>query len=353
MALPFRRPAAAVGALLLAAAGTVSTGCRGEYREYRVGDRSLDRQVRELLTLLEQERGGADQRFMIVQEISKTLRAAGAPRRQLLFLTTYVETHPADPYNAYYLMAVAEGYRDLGQDPLAAHYYERILRNYTDAAVRGRSIHLTALDELIALEEDPQRLVGFYQALIGRFGDTIDVGRSHFFLGRAYEALGEWEQAVAAYQVYLQHPGTEIPGFPHGHREVLGKVNLHFSDKSWVMDDLDALVSAIKRAVRLRDRRAVQHLRSKAGFFAMSWEQQVADEMVGPVFDLSAFSLSKVRFDDALDADSNADEAYIRTTGWSYRVKTWYLYFRRVDFKADPEIDGGWEWAGIFLGEKR
>ena len=339
--------------LLLAAAGTVLTGCRSEHLEYRSGNRSYDRQTGELLALLEQERGGADQRFMIVQEISKTLRAAGAPRRQLMFLATYVETHPADPYNAYYLMAVAEGYRDLGQNPLAAHYYERILRNYTDAVVRGRSIHLTALGELIVLEQDPQRLVGLYKDLIGRFGDAIDLGRSHFFLGRAYEALGEWEQAVAAYQVYLQHDDAEIPGFPNGRREVLGKVNIHFSDKSWVMDDLDALVDELKRAVALRDRRALQRLRSKAGFFAMSWEQQLADETSSPVFDLSAFSLSKVRFDDAFDADSNADEAFIRTTGWSYRVKTWYLYFRRVDFKADPDIDGRWEWAGIFLGEKR
>ena len=338
-------------ALLVVVAGTMVLGCAGDYPEYRIGNRQYDRQVSALLAMLEQETGGAERRFLIVQEISKLLHAAGAPRRQLLFLTTYVETHPTDLYNAFYVMSVAEGYREMDSAPLAAHYYERTL-NYPDALVRGRSVHLAALTELIALERDPHRLVELYKQLIGRFRDAIDPGRSHFFLARSYEALGEWEQAVQAYRVYLQHATTDIPGFPNVHREVLDKVNFHFSDKSWVMRDLDSLVAEIKHAISRRDRRALRRLRSQSGFFTMSWEQQVADESAARVFDLSAFPLSRVRFDDELDPDSNAGEAFLRTTGWSHRVKTWYLYFRRIDFKADPEIDGRWEWAGIFFGEK-
>lgn len=342
-----RRAAAAGGVLALAA---LLAGCGGDYPEYRTGNRQYDRQLAELLALLEQETGGAEPRFVIVQEISKVLRAAGAPRRQLLFLTTYVEQHPADPYNSFYLVSVAEGYRELDSAPRAVHYYKRAL-DYPDAFVRGRSIHLAALTELTALERDPHRLVDLYEELIGRFHRSIDPGRSHFFLARAYEALGEWEQAVQAYGVYLQH-ATVIPGFPNVYREILDKVNFHFSDKSWVMEDLDSLVAAITGAISRGDRSALNRLRSESGFFTMSWEQQVADESAAQVFDLTAFPLDRVRFGGELDADSNANEAFLRTTGWSYQVGTWYLYFRRIDFKADPEIDGRWEWAGIFLGEK-
>ena len=341
-----RRAAAAGGVLALAA---LLAACGGDYPEYRTGNRRHDRQLTELLALLEQE-SSAELRFVIVREISKVLRAAGEPQRRLLFLTTYVEQHAADPYNAFHLISVAEGYRELDAAPLAARYYERAL-NHPDALVKGRSIHLAALTELIALERDPQRLVELHRELIGRFHDALDPGRSHFFLARAYEAAGEWEQAVQAYRVYLQYPAA-IPGFPNVYREILDKVNLHYSDRSWVMEDLNALIAAIRDAVSRRDRGALNRLRSKSGFFTMSWEQQVADESAAQVFDLAAFPLARVRFDDELDADSNANEAFLRTTGWSYRVPTWYLYFRRVDFKADPELDGRWEWAGIFLGEK-
>ena len=338
--------------LVIAAVILVVVACSGHHPHYRTGNRQDDRQLQELFGLLEQESGGPEQRFTIVQEIAKVLRAAGAPRRQILFLTSYVEAHPTDPYNSFYLMSVAEGYRELGSAPLAAHYYERILRNYPDALVQGLSIHRAALNQLIALERDPLRLVERYQELISRFRDSIDLGRSHFFLARAYEALGEWEQAVQADSVFLQYPETDIPGFPNAYPEVLNKVNFHYSDKSWVVENLDTLVAAVKRAITRRDGRALRRLRAGSGFFAMSWEQQVADENVARVFDLAAFPLSRVRFDSELDPDSNASEAFLRTTGWSYRVKTWYLYFRKIDFKADPEIDGRWEWAGIFFGEK-
>ena len=59
-----------------------------------------------------------------------------------------------------------------------------------------------------------------------------------------------------------------------------------------------------------------------------------------------------MNFNDTLDELSNEGEAYLRSTGWNYRIPTWYFYFRRVEYPADPEINGSWEWAGVFFGEK-
>jgi len=42
----------------------------------------------------------------------------------------------------------------------------------------------------------------------------------------------------------------------------------------------------------------------------------------------------------------------LRTWGWHQYLSTWYLYFRKIYFPADPEIHGRWEWAGIYYGEK-
>ena len=53
-----------------------------------------------------------------------------------------------------------------------------------------------------------------------------------------------------------------------------------------------------------------------------------------------------------LEPYSNDSEAYLRTWGWSYRIRTWYLYFRKIEYPANPDINGRWEWAGIYFGER-
>ena len=338
-------------ALLAVIGFAVVVGCEGPSYVH-VGDADRNREITRLLAVLDSPESSPERRFVAVGEVSRILAAEGRRPRQLLFLTSYVEDHPRDPYNAYYLAIVAATYRDGGAVPVAVHYYDRILKNHPDLLIDGRSIHLTCLDALIDLVDTPERQVVYYKEIIGRFPDDIDLGLSHYYLARAYEQLGEWEQAIQAYATFLQYPEAEIPGHPNAYLTIKEKVDFHYSDKSWVVRDLDTLVRLVTDAMSRRDTVTLRRLQAKRYFFTTSWEQREATDQVVAPFDLSSFSLFRVRFDQSLDVDSNAREAYLRTTGWSHRIQTWYLYFRRIDYRFDPEYDGLWEWAGIYFGEK-
>jgi hypothetical protein len=92
---------------------------------------------------------------------------------------------------------------------------------------------------------------------------------------------------------------------------------------------------------------------AKVNFFTMSWEQTENPKTEVQFIDhFNDFLGSRVWCSPNVDRDSNEQEAYLKTTGWSYRIQTWYLYFRKVYFPADPEKHGQWEWAGIYFGEK-
>jgi tetratricopeptide (TPR) repeat protein len=347
------RPARPMVLIAVAALSLLLASCGDENSIFLVGSGEQSREMRTLFGLLGQEREAGENRFIVIQQIANRLLNAGEHQKLILFLTTYVEKNPTDPYNAYYLGIVAAAYRDIGAVPMAVHYYQRILKNHPDLLLPTGSLHLQCLQELLVLVRDPAARIEYYKELISRFGDSIDPGVTYYFLARAYEDVGEWEQAIRVYQKFLKYPETEIPGFPRAHSKVREKVEFYYSDKSWTVENLDQLVTEIKEAIRTRNTPRLLRYKAKANFFTMSWAQHESDDTVSLVFDIGSFlQSSRVQTDDTLDIDSNAGEAFLRTTRWSYRIPTWYLYFRKVDFKPDPEINGRWEWAGIYFGEK-
>jgi tetratricopeptide (TPR) repeat protein len=347
------RPARPSVLVAVAALSLLLASCGDENSIFLVGSGEQSREMRTLFGLLGQEREAGENRFIVIQQIANRLLNAGEHQKLILFLTTYVEKNPTDPYNAYYLGIVAAAYRDIGAVPMAVHYYQRILKNHPDLLLPTGSLHLQCLQELLVLVRDPAARIEYYKELISRFGDSIDPGVTYYFLARAYEDVGEWEQAIRVYQKFLKYPETEIPGFPRAHSKVREKVEFYYSDKSWTVENLDQLVTEIKEAIRTRNTPRLLRYKAKANFFTMSWAQHESDDSVSLVFDIGSFlQSSRVQTDDTLDIDSNAGEAFLRTTRWSYRIPTWYLYFRKVDFKPDPEINGRWEWAGIYFGEK-
>lgn len=325
--------------------------CTTDYEYYLVGTDSQRSRVSHLFETLEKEEPEPRRRANIIEQIAGTLLEAGATERFRTLLTTEVEKHPHNPFNAYYLLLVAQNYEEQSIE-MALHYYRRIIRNFSDVTVRGTSVHYAALSSLAEYTEDPSLRIDYYRDLLRRFPERVDTGRTHYYIARTYEKLGRWDEAYAAYKEFLSYPETTIPGRPLAHREVQAMVDFYDSSKDWTMESLDQLVTGIKNALWRQNPTQLLRYRAKENFFAMSWQQDEYDFNSQITFNLGIFlQRSRVHFAEELEINSNAREAFLRTWGWSYRIPTWYLYFRRVDFPADPEINGDWEWAGIYFGE--
>ena len=344
------RRAAITLAVVVCVAVAVLGGCARQGLLW-VPDRDLNADLRRLTRELEETAIGpetADRRYALVAEIARTLRRGGEGGRERTFLTLYAQQHPQDPYNAAHLVTVADSYLEAGQKPLAVHYYRRVVRNQPDLYVRGRSLHLHCLERLVELD-DPVRHVEYYRELVERFPERIDVALNLYRLAGVYFQQGAWEAALDTYGKFLRAPPTEIPGEPDAYRRVTELIRFHHSDKSWVREDLPTLVEEVRAAIARRDVRALRRVQAGVNFFATSWG---SDATLTRRFRLEAFSMRRVYAAAELHPDSNDHEAFLRTAGWTARIATWYFYFRRIDHGIDPRVDGNWEWAGIYFGEK-
>ena len=147
------------------------------------------------------------------------------------------------------------------------------------------------------------------------------------------------------------------PGCADATRISAEKVLFFYSAKDWLVPDLNVLVSGVREAIATKNLARLNKLKAKVNFFAEGWNQQApsGDALPGEAteFNVAGYLFgSMVHMDPALAPFSTDQDAYLKTTGWNFRPPTWYLYFRKVDFPANPDVNGQWEWAGIYFGEQ-
>jgi len=322
--------------------------------QYYITGSKVDREnLQELFNLLKTEEPGSEGEFIVVREIAGTYARLNEYEKLIHFLSNRTINNPADPYNGFYFLMIAYANMQMGSEPIAALYFELIVKNYPDLVVNDESIHLVCLRHLINLIDDAERQVWYYKELISRFPEKIDLGVSYFMLGQACERAGDWNGAIQAYTNYLPYSGIIIPGFPNADQYANQQVDFSRSAKDWTFETLPALISAIEAALDASNANLLSQYQTKVSFFARSWEQQETDDIGLRRFNLAQFMYgNRIRYAATLDPSSTANEAFLRTTGWSSTLPTWYLYFRKIFFPQDPEIHGRWEWAGIYYGEK-
>jgi len=320
---------------------------------YITGSKENREQFKELFNLLKTEKNNPEGEFAVTREIAASFARLKDYGRLIAFLNNRTINNPADPYNGYYLLMVAYAHMQLGSEPIAAMYFDLIIKNYPDLTINEESIHFVCLKQLIELNDNPEQQAWYYQELISRFPDKIDMGSVNFLLGQVCERIGDWNGAIQAYTRYLPYAGTIIPGFPNADHYAKQKVDFSKSPKDWTVESLPALRLAIEEALDANDARQLRRYQAKVNFFTRSWEQMETDASRMADINIYDFMTSnRIRYAAELDASSNATEAYLKTSGWVQGISTWYLYFRKIFFPQDPEIHGRWEWAGIYYGEK-
>ena len=318
------------------------------------GLREHRKEQKTLVELLEKEQK-PQIRFALIDKIASHLQTEHKIKSLTVFLQSVIDEEPDNPYNAYFLLRLAAAYREAQEDAIAAYYFEYIVQNYPDMVVNGQPIHLLCLKNLIELVGTARKSIVYYSRLLADFYDQFDPAQAYFMLAQAYEKQGEWQLAIQAYTQFLNLHRFDviIPGIPDSYGYARKIVDYNASSKSWTFNTLDDLVKTIKTAIRARDYVTLERCRSKVNFFAMSWKQELSDTQQQPDTNLKDFMYgSAISIASELDPSSTPYEAYLRTSGWNQYIRTWYLYFRKINFPADPAIHGRWEWAGIYYGEK-
>ena len=333
------------------------TSCSGENSLYIIGAPAQKKELSSLFAILEKHgkdgaRPDSLAHYAAARKISALLIESGNNEKASAFLLGLSAL--GDEYEPWYLFAAAASYEAGGDVQLAIPLYERIVKTMPDLIVDRESLHYESLARLVRNVAIPERKIEYYRDLIARFPNASDIGASHFLLAKEYEKLGAWKEALKNYAAFLPYFGVNVPGYPEALSYARQLVEFNASPKDWTFESLDELVANVRKALASGSARQLRKYASKAGFFAVSWYQDSEIDANSKVaFDLSQFMQGRpIQSSATLHPSSGPYDAYLRTWGWTGRVPVWYLYFRKINFPADPNVHGRWEWAGIYFGEK-
>lgn len=316
----------------------------------------LNSNQEELREILETQDLNPQQRYTIINQMANNLLAAKDYQEIILFLTSYVEENPEDIYNSYWLLMTAYAYLSTGAEPMAEYYFDRILKECDDLLVKGQSIHYMCLQNLIQISKTPVHRINYINQLINRFPQNTNITELYMRLALEYENDNQWDQALKTYRLFLAQPDAstiQIPGEPDAYRNARHLVDFNNSSKDWTFESLPELEKAVKKAIRNYDWRTLDKYKAKINFFSMSWRQDENAVNSQEEFSMRSYAAGRrISFADELDENTNSNEAYLKTWGWKAYVSVWYLYFRKINYPLDPDINGNWEWAGIYIGNK-
>ena len=96
---------------------------------------TLDENESELLNLLNTQQLNDKQRYSIINQLANNYFSQKDFQGLILFLTSWVEEHPDDMYNSYWLLMTAYAYLSTGAEPIAEYYFDRILQECQDLLV--------------------------------------------------------------------------------------------------------------------------------------------------------------------------------------------------------------------------
>ena len=301
-----------------------------------------------------------------------------------IFLS-YLVAQPKDTYNAYYLYNIAGHYIERGEKPMGLWLLRSMYRQFPDLRLsKHPSVHYLILDTLGRMETNLderiaaiQKILAFDElpyksesslasSLANESSDKKMAGRGVWLyrLGSSYEMKAaqlldnserhsgneNLQAAMEFYRQFLSLGVASVPEEPNARKIVTGKLNIYRARRNWYTNpDLKNLIRKIQDAIQQNNVRAVLYYQAN-GFFVLSSGYRDNLERNAINIYLPNFLGKGIQFGSVAPESSN-QEAWLYSTNWPFDLSTWYLYFRRIRYPADPEIDGNWEWGGIYLGD--
>ncbi len=260
-----------------------------------------------------------------------------------------------EPYRSYLNFLISDIYWDMNEKSCALFYGAKISADAYNLQHDYTPIGLINAQRVIRSNITPYKDVEkYYEIMDTYFNDYIDIPIFKYDFAQFYKIYARMDKSVLLLEEIIRMSQTiSSINDQLDLRQIRDEVYFYKLNKYWIYKDLERLIANIKDAIRIRDQEALGMYASRTGFVGKLWSKQTSYVSSFDEVGIDNKWLSNIIFEPKLEEFSNDTEAYIKSYNWTFTyLRTWYFYFKRVDYPYDYRINGGWEWKGIYFGER-
>ncbi len=270
-----------------------------------------------------------------------------------ILLGEYAEKEKDPLFKSYLYFLISDTYwKEEGKD-VSFFYMKKIDPNHYDLTYNSQPIGYIIALRIISINVPFKDKEDMYNLLLKNYAGMIDVPYTAYELAKLYKKELEITKAINILQQIINFVNNSKNSEDSINiSEIKKEIDFYYMKKNWIYDDLEELINNIKNAIITKNIYLLNSYISKKEFSCNIYNKVYNQQFNWYQLNIERFWNSNIVFSSKLEEISNEEEAFLKTTNWQFpQLKTWYFYFKRVNYPYDISINRGWEWAGIIFGD--
>lgn len=256
-----------------------------------------------------------------------------------------------DAFRSYVYFFISDIYWKWNNTRLSVFYMTKVRETHYSLRYDENPIGYMIGLRIIKLEDYPYLRIRMYHVLLTQYSDLIDEFLLLYELSELYKQQYDIYAAIDVMKRMVNLAArNRITDDRVDINQIKSEINFFYSEKKWIYKDLNKLINNIKYAIDTRNKARLYSYLPLDGFSVRFF---ASNDFRWGIRELSIPNRwgRNIRFSSKFEEISNEDEVFLETTGWVFpQLSTWYFYFKRVNYPYDNNINGGWEWKGIYFG---
>lgn len=203
---------------------------------------------------------------------------------------------------------------------------------------------IISIDCAFNLKED------MYLLLLDEYNELIDIHYTMAELTGFYQEHLEMDDAIAMMKKILKTANKSSLSAAQL-QEMRNEIYFYNLKKLWVHQNLETLIKNIEKAIKRKNSKLLWRYVSKRKFDVELFQKKDQKRWTYSELGIHRRWNNRIVFAKKLEDFSSENEAFLRTDNWTFpQMRTWYFRFNKIFYPYDKDINGSWEWSGIYFG---